>query len=63
MTSENENNGNYQDKKIGMIGGIYRLARSIDEKVESLLNAVEEAIESNQEDYFLPRRWDENGYH
>ena len=57
-----EHNGNYQDRKIKMMGGIYRLTRSIDEKFESLLNAVEEAIEASQEDYFSPRNWDENGY-
>ncbi len=63
MTSETENNGKYQNRKIEMIGGIYRLARSIDEKVESLLHAVEDAIDASQEDYFPPRNWDGNGYH
>jgi len=65
MTSREEGFEEPEDKKIYLMSGIYRVVKSIEDRVETLLDELREAIESRNGDYFLNDQWDHydpNGY-
>ena len=62
MVSKKERTNEYEDPKYGIIGGIYRVVKSIDDKVEGFLEEIREFAEMRSEDYFDRNGfWDENG--
>lgn len=63
MVSKKERTEEYEDPKYGIICGIYRVVKSIDDKVEGFLEEIREFAEMRSEDYFDRKEfWDENGY-
>jgi hypothetical protein len=49
-----------------VLGGIYRVVKSVDDKVEEILDEVWEGLEASREDYFPDHYWDnnhQNGYY
>ncbi len=55
MTSENEYQENGTDKGYSLIGGIYRVVKSIDEKMETVLDETRDWIESGEENDWFGR--------
>ena len=60
MTNENEPNPRYEHRKADLLGGIYRVVKSIDSKVEELLDKFHDAVEDTHKDYFPDNYWDSN---
>ncbi len=65
-TDYEEYNRKYQGKETDLLGGIYRVVKSIDGKVEGILDALEESLGTRFDDEdFRPHFLDEdyeNGY-
>ena len=66
MTSEHEENPEYENRKLDVLGGIYRVVKSVDNKVEEILDEIREGLEASREDYLPDHYWDnnhQNGYY
>ena len=64
MVSKNERTRDSEGVDRRLLGGIYRVVKSIEEKVESFLEELSEFAEAKSEDYYLNGSWDEhaNGF-
>ncbi len=60
MASKKESYWEGHEKDFELLGNIYRVVKSLDQKVESLLEEIHDFVEAGSEDYEKDY-WEENG--
>jgi len=60
MTSQNEEDREYEEKKTQVLGAMYELMKTIDDKIEEILDEIRDALEASRGDYYHSDFWDRN---
>jgi hypothetical protein len=62
MVSKEERPNESEESGYRILSGIYRVVKSIDDKVEGFLEEIREFAEARSEDHYKNGFWDEQGF-